>query len=391
MIFPNRTTCTRCHQNEGPIFSEFPWMETSFGEGRGEIHLPYVQKIAGVDRATFSRGGFFFDGAVRSAFLTLQLVDMCKDLCGEDLNCRSLVLMNSMMAKLSPYPTTQFYKKIYNEFADQFTARAPKEMYSRPSSILPDRDPQLDPKRGGAGPQTLSYSEMPQRQFGSRENIPTLRSPWRGIQGPLDPQTKRPSVSALEFRKGIPSTGDVVGRTLTNLAEACFDLPLFVPAFGTPRYQTEYLPALQGLNPELLSRHPLFQQAIVNWPPNSELATKILVDTFGIQPLDRQTPQVSGNGLSYTLASEMLPANIDPAQPQSLFVKHCSECHSQENSGLGMGYVLPLESLVLLKAYNTKRDGIISRYLESLKMPPSDASQILTSPERHQMIKVLKE
>lgn len=207
----NPDVCKTCHQAEGPIFSRFPWDETtgnSSGNGNTlNIEIARQRKAAGKsdnlpgqidsseamrkfikenigdlkkpltgqdlikfqnqqeenDNARPFSSAFSFDDNVRHTQAYVQNRRICQDICKEDdKECRATLIKGAALAALERAgsrsiggsgddrdPIWKARLKFENQFAKVKNAQWPKDGFAYPSTVLPDRNPMIMPEEGG--------------------------------------------------------------------------------------------------------------------------------------------------------------------------------------------------------------------------------------------------
>lgn len=197
----DRNFCMTCHQHGGPIFSRFPWAETSQAarainplRNKLESHinretgLPKTERAK--DIAEFSKeyqsnknsSAFTIDSLVRNAANRLQFARMCREVCKkEDQECQEALLKSALLGGTFPSAVSTegdtLRKEVQKRYGEALTRNWPSDLFAYPSSILLDRDPLANEASGGLG----SYFEVAdeklfQRDFRlSNNSMPALK------------------------------------------------------------------------------------------------------------------------------------------------------------------------------------------------------------------------
>ena len=80
---PPPNQCAACHQNNGPIFSEFPWGDTEFS-GSLAYAMNHFQPLTTAQNDAITTNVPAFDESVRSTNLILQRKKLCKSFCDQN-------------------------------------------------------------------------------------------------------------------------------------------------------------------------------------------------------------------------------------------------------------------------------------------------------------------
>jgi hypothetical protein len=166
--------CSKCHQNNGPIFSRFPWSET---RGETRSHIAMTEKIipqGGIMRKIFEENstGFLhfnwdspvkkedfvrlqdisaqvFDPVIRNSSRQLQTKEVCQKICsnstGSNVECMKTILamglINIANQGASPILISKLDKKLDRDLSDW----SDQETFAYPSSVISDRSVDYDP------------------------------------------------------------------------------------------------------------------------------------------------------------------------------------------------------------------------------------------------------
>lgn len=149
LIKSDEKTCLKCHQSGGPIFTHFPWSEStqtpdSNVASRHQEKLKEAEKnltaeelklkqFSSANNFNFSGGIFGFDGEVRTANLRLSVEKMCIEL---KKNPKKEEILENILIANHPDISDQEKKAIQLKLKVLL-----KTNYSHPSSVILDHDP----------------------------------------------------------------------------------------------------------------------------------------------------------------------------------------------------------------------------------------------------------
>ncbi len=188
ITLPNRSSCVMCHQAEGPILSRFPWAETTFNRqivGRIlNANASETSSSSGLGRGFSIRANLITaDAQIRDSNRLTQARQFCQTICDSgDIHCQKQLLSFAILALHSQ--TGGFSRDIKNlaeinkRFYDYFYKKNWNENdFGYPSSVLPDRNPLIQPERGGATSlfRVVDIKSVRQDLLGSSDTLATLR------------------------------------------------------------------------------------------------------------------------------------------------------------------------------------------------------------------------
>jgi hypothetical protein len=352
------SVCLACHQHGGPIFPRNGWSEAGINTTND-----FVQKIElgpkvpgiplhGIDNAEL------IDSLVRAANDTLQANRACMSGCGNDLKCREALLLGTVAR---PYLATNAVekRKLAQTIANQAQSTWPKDEFTYPSDVLPNRDPAEDPEHHGtvthvqikdlqkfeqffglAAPSNdivrlekyrieqehrenidFTYNhDQPQADFG----MDSTNTPYDDPSSLGDPTVKRPKVAA------IPSS--LAGEYLLDHVTDCFNLSNSDEALlkKIPYAKMERILSDKTTD-EFVSSWPVNRDRIMAYIQDriagSKIPQNVLCPVQSTAPLD-ESQQNSMNAMSGILQK------VPPKNAVEVFKVYCGKCHDGPNASV---------------------------------------------------------
>lgn len=419
-IVNSRGQCISCHQNEGPIFSRFPWTESSgqtghtalkgneFKENENQM-MDLIRKanpdrthIEGIDlndKKSFDLNRIAnFDLSARKSNESLLRAKICEIFCKTgDVKCLEKLILKTLEVKDKKLSDVDFEYEI-----ESINSKLEKLEFI--SSVIPNRDPVLNvgfdviatPAMIEAEFSHLKHSLAPLKSYNltyvesgaTNIGIHEIDNP-RSEFSFFDPAKKRPMNSDLIKIKNQLEGFKENNEKIEFLADKC----LMANAIIKPNLESLSLSKAK----EILKR-PKVSKVISNLRNvDLNVLDEVLKSEISIS---ENVASVSGECDSVVSKSiipvyqfmdiqkvnEKLSAEtID--KPNQLIKRYCTECHGKN------GFILlPLESLSEMANYkpNFSDKGVLER-IEKKIMPPPFAAFQPTDQEREEILKVLKE
>jgi mono/diheme cytochrome c family protein len=405
----NRENCTKCHQNEAPIFSLPPWSETITHDPMEPKKPPFLTKFA-TDPPTYLKDGVLItslttpvannnglanDSASGAGNRLIQASRIVRNACGMDLNCRRFVLMSAMAnPNQSSYLRKNFVKvsDTGNDAVDLDFVQGP--MNNLQALITANTIPTyLD------GFMEILKPKWPGDNFSFiAQLLPDMSTVISGVTPPLqaDPLTPRGPLLPLPINLAVAYFYDVTFEALGfNLQD-------------TLRFQALTLATrMEALGGRSWGRIPdKVRPLLTNWPPtreaimafygisdSSDPATVVAADHENDAPANLSTPTteavIDPIPTSGRAVANATPVNATVAAPaanatQSLahFQKYCLSCHGDPG---GDTPFIPFTDPNALTTYNTTNRSNVANRLSRGTMPPRRAPQP-TAAERAEML-----
>ena len=295
---PNPAACLTCHQGGGPIYSRQGW-----NESRSSDQDAFERKLKGdlapglnPVPAHFSGGGM--DDQIRRANDQLQGVRVCRLACGEDLSCRSKLVL-AALAGSQIQNSASIRQELAAAIRLSVQSRWAQDAFSYASDVIPDRDPLKEPMHGGLVTQ-LHISDLNRFKGASDAQLSTLQknqleAEFRAgidytyshvgahlaideehagltqISLPYDdptshgkPSLQRPKISAIP----VAFSGEyLIGQVYNSDSSSCLGFSFEdLTAFQAVPYET--LKAILS-TPDAI-------KMLANWPPNSGQITELV-------------------------------------------------------------------------------------------------------------------
>jgi hypothetical protein len=406
----NRNFCMSCHQHGGPIFSHQPWSET---ENNSTLltKVNEVRREAGLKE--FGQQFEFFkpdenleeilggvgaiDNAVRHSAIELQKRKICRNLCGQDLECRKRLLTAAI---LSASERVSDLKNFKETFASYLEKRWPRDGFAYPTSVLLNRDP-MDYTELGGTTETYTYgkaSDLAKDTGMEEDSLYRFNSSIALLAKiKLSPTFIEDTSFFGKFLSGISLVKKITG--IKDEADPAFARPKlngFYPESAFKDFVVDRINCF-GLRWQDFSElktyevnelvrigleSPLISKLLSHWPPRREDIMFAVRTELGTQNSAVITDQM-------TSIDVLQPAAPIFEKPASLFIKYCSNCHSESDS-----ISLPLDDIKGLKAYRFIKNGINWSLIDRLKglptvMPPPGTDIQPTTQERRLMIEML--
>ncbi len=372
----SRGLCTSCHQNGGPIFTEFPWNETQSNSEithrmLNESNLdPFANYL--LQRGTPVRlNSQDYEKLVRNAADRLPH-GSCRGFCGDSELCKRKMTMGALISN-----GVQFSKE-------------PLEEYQ-----LNDADFKAAMERDKGDPRQIAGSLrggllLDRNPIGQEQKISS---------GPFnDPLVRRPLLL-----RPLSGNYDAVNKRLLHLRiyESCFPFSMseinLLQSFSANDWKTTFA-------------SPEFESLLkTNFPPsNSELIAalqaarlktshqkKDVADSSDcnkdkqISILGQNDSNIKDANQAATLVSESDPP-VPHKSTSELFIRYCASCH------YGAESAAPTLPLLDMKAMKNYQGAIRGRTVEKLLsapeflMPPENAPQP-SKTDRDEMIREMRE
>lgn len=336
----NRATCTSCHQGGGPIFSRAPWSETTA--------VPFIrvnvtrQAEDGLSHWLMSSGrssGVLtdaptFDVQVQTTTQFVRQQKVCRDACGEDLECRKGILYAALLGTTQRADRKDMPADLIESMRQAMTLRWPTDRFSLPDPRLENRIVDFN--------HPLEFTKE---------------------QDPIRPRK-------IIFRL---SPEDGIGKLVSKYSQ-CWS------------FDAAQIAEIRGMGPSRIAaalKTEQIQLLIKKWLPNETS----IVSALSSAVANPESIQSGASDISKMVSSEVFE---EPSKSQLntvvLFQAYCSSCHSGPSK---IPPILPLSDLSELSHYKGVAQRTAKDLLESLLMPPKDAPQP-TASERTQMISGLK-
>jgi hypothetical protein len=401
-IVNNPGLCLTCHQNEGPLFSRFPWNE-SLGDSaisavleKGNVEdksnqiMDLIRK-ANSDRASIegiplknknlerfsSNAVSGFDQSVRTANDSVLATKACEALCAKgDIECIKSVFkmdyvlsskgidqrIDSMDMKSSAIPNRDPFKNI--------GYKALIEEKSKPAIGL-------DYLYGPMPVYDVTFNESGFQGLGMKEIANPVTDPDF-----FNPATPRPTSSSMLLLKNQLKKLSSPEEKFASLFTKCLP-PDFMETLAS------------GSLSEILNKDSI-KKAYAYWPSIKPLTAAILKELKNLTKAEIGEKDCSDKIMKTLVVFkannlEEIVSKVNEKflkKPEALFRNYCMECHG----GIAPFIPLPLNSLEDMANYkpNFSNKGVLER-LEKNIMPPSFADKQPTAEEREEMIKVIKE
>jgi mono/diheme cytochrome c family protein len=424
LVAANRASCVACHQNGGPIFSRAPWREAREPpllfrkKGKNLVAEAIIRarkeagddskRYHGLDLASYAdENGTFkgndsrgpsgvFNFYYRTADELLQRKHAMKTVCGDDLDCRMLLLKTALVSIPLRYRTevTSGKKgvKELQSYIDTLQSALkkhwPSDGFAYASPVLPDRkilgvDPPvgfvLRPLLNGrdatyheiisdfmpedfeyylAHDHVIDFGQVQPGKFREeRSNDKTI----------VDPMVTRPMVAAIPWEKS--------------------GAWIFYQAFLGLNFNSPERALLMPQDPERLSKvldgDPRFKELCRTWPVDTdEVMATVLADLKLDEAAKPYLMSLKNRGGPVRALPALAKAS---SAGGSLFVKYCYSCHASNDEA---GF-LPLEDTRALAAIPEVCDQLSRK-----KMPPASGNgdgKAKTAPsdeERQAMLKL---
>lgn len=411
-IVSNPALCLSCHQNEGPIFSRFPWNE-SLGDTGNEIikgnvfdnsnHMlelirkenPERLEIEGISLDLKNRfsviGVSFFDSLVRQSNTFVSDNKKCEALCskGGDVKCQQKLILEAL-TKSPNYTQYNYFKNIEKKIND----------IKIKSSMVPNRNPftnngfrdvfnKQDFEKFVDQKEAVkkTYGKLKKYDFTFDENVfapGVVNSPEINDKNLIDPATLRPiNSNILKLQKAIRNA-KTQNEKISLVVNECLPLEQIKKDI------------LKGeITPDILNM-PSVVSILRDWPNTRQLVSVLSQEVKNKLNAVHDTIKCSSENqeavlpvYQYSEIEHIIETinDMEIKKPQALFEKYCMQCHGGPNAFIK----LPLDSLEKMANYipHFSDKGIKERLVKKI-MPPSFATLQPTENERKEMIKVIE-
>jgi len=445
---PPRTQCMSCHQSGGPIFPRSPWkettitgpVETSSGEKipASELYTRTVkalgsEKLYGMDLSYFDGAGglnsSFIDRKVREAQELAQKANVCSQICGGDIRCKSYLIQAALRIDLLTLDEK-------NEFFLKVDANWPPNGFAYPSSVIPDRNPidnnflrlfASSPKKMKLiASQSSDVSAAQTKAIIKILDEPTAINKF-GTEVTYEESTS-PLGNGFPFRcavapgssgtPGCPKGQELITEIKYELKPGSMGDPLTprplvggIPKTKAREYSADLLSTYRGcigfnaLDSEIVSKYSVaelkkaFEAPAIKdllreqWPVGRATFIMRLLKALGATTIPEcykasEATKIAPTQLTFLeKVVDRLTAPLSSSkQSPNLFLKYCSQCHGNSGSATS----LPLDSSTALKAFGGVKASSVFERIKNKTMPPPNALLQPTQAEREQMLQQLQ-
>jgi hypothetical protein len=360
------------------------------------------------------------DALVRKANRELQANRVCRSLCENDGSCKKNLLAIALLARRLPNSGTAsfddgVFRTALRDLKENTNVKWPADSYAYPSSILPDRNPNKNPDKGGTSemysvtdrkavmkalkqnhfdaidieevlrdPAALGLSEkISAKTFGfkNRPGVETVLVFGSGGNTVVNPSTPRPKVSGVQlgnrpfdFERNLSSCFQLSEKTDSSL-KGLSDRELYALVMKSDQ-----------LNPLLVSWPPNENQVLKSLRPDAMAVTDIeKIAPVCVEPTSPILSEVSTRSAIPALqAARILNDPNTVNAPLAYFTQYCTQCHG---SGKDLDLKVDFNSLESIRNFRNGSISILSRIKQG-SMPPANAPQPSVS-ERARMIEFL--
>ncbi|MCB0420177.1 MAG: hypothetical protein KDD61_04230 [Bdellovibrionales bacterium] len=328
VYYVKRTLCTKCHQNEAPIFSPAQWDDTNNNFTLGRlIRVFQVNQENHYQSIPIRKGGSLvqqFDGSVRDSNRILEAQKVWKYLCQNDsdkLECRKAVLLMSLKIK-EPKNNLPLFNRISEAFA---SPDSPKRI----TSFIGEYNPILaqDPSLLRIDKNCQETNNCLQNHYSDPTLLRKLILRGQTLTSEEDPSTPRQPEPIISYSRVQQRLERMLPRLLDDFLEKDVELAFLENIWQNNKDHLAVSSSwIHWLENEILN-------------PSSLLKDVLLDDTFSRNKFILALVKQINIDAYFKLEQQLVRTNVAPAVlyekplldltgPLKVLERRCGDCHS---------------------------------------------------------------